>query len=198
MKVFLILYLFFSANILIAQSFIDIPDFDEWKGHKFSLVDYATTDGDTLSESFYQNKVCFLIFYRLGCPPCMKEISTLNKLKKHYEEENGLVVVGLCEANLEEYKRFIKYHTHKSEASSSSNLMLNYHTIPIPEYPIVLVGRKNFFNKYKVTGVPVSLIIDRNGVVVEVFKGFSPSTKEDKEVWLQNNIETIDELLKNN
>jgi len=118
----------------------------------FTLKDIAGSD---VSLSDFEGKVVVLDLWATCCPPCRQEIPILVGL---YEEFNGqglvVVGVGLDEGGVDALRPF-----------AEANRMT---------YP-VLVGDKALGEAYKVTSIPTTFVIGRDGAIVSKHVGFSPA-----------------------
>lgn len=104
----------------------------------------------TLAEQ--RGKAVILNFWSTTCAPCVAEIPGLNTLYRELSG-HGLVVVGIAlDGSAEPVRELI------------ARLRL--------AYPIVLDSDKEvYFDSYGLFGQPISVLIDRNGTVVEQIIG---------------------------
>ena len=102
--------------------------------------------------SAYKGKVVILNFWSTTCPPCVQELPSLNDLYR--EQKHGdLVVLGIA-----------LDATEKPVRELVGKLWL--------EFPVMLDSNKDvYFDSYGLFGQPVSVIIDRNGLVREKIIG---------------------------
>ncbi len=109
----------------------------------FSLV---TLDGKEIElESFAKDKVALLVFGTTWCPSCRHEIP---HLKEYYSElkDDGLNVLGI---DIQESAKKVKSLMDKNEVN----------------YPVVLDSKGVAARLYKVVGIPLNIVLDRNGVI---------------------------------
>jgi peroxiredoxin len=118
----------------------------------FTLKDIAGSD---VSLSDFEGKVVVLDLWATWCPPCRQEIPVLVELYEEFEDQ-GLVVVGvgMDEGGADVLRPF-------AEANKMT-------------YP-VLVGDKAVGEAYKVTSIPTTFVIGRDGAIVSKHVGFSPA-----------------------
>ncbi len=104
----------------------------------------------TLAEQ--RGKAVILNFWSTTCAPCVAEIPGLNTLYRELSG-HGLVVIGIAlDGSAEPVRELI------------ARLRL--------AYPIVLDSDKEvYFDSYGLFGQPISVLIDRNGTVVEQIIG---------------------------
>ncbi len=111
----------------------------------FTLKDLQ---GTNLTLSHYRGKVVLLNFWSTTCPPCVAEIPSLVALY-HELRGQGLVVLGVA---LDPAERPVR------ELAAKLRI----------DYPLVLDSSKEvYFDSYGLFGQPVSVIIDRSGMVRE-------------------------------
>lgn len=115
----------------------------------FTLKD---TNGREVTLAGQRGKAVILNFWSTTCAPCVAEIPGLNTL---YRELNGhgLVVIGIA---------------LDGSAGPVRELIARLRLA----YPIVLDSDKEvYFDSYGLFGQPISVLVDRNGTVVEQIIG---------------------------
>ena len=112
-----------------------------------------TLDGQEITLSKLKGKVILLDFWATWCAPCRESIPHLIQLYKTYQKD-GLEVIGM---NLDRGDMDIVRHFVKST--------------DIP-YPIVITSQ-DVERGYGVTGLPTTILIDREGKIREKIVGFS-------------------------
>ncbi len=124
------------------------PSFD--LAPDFSL---QTFDGREITLSQLKGKVVLLDFWATWCAPCREAIPYLVQLYKNYRED-GLELIGMNmdKGDVESVRRFIT-------------------SMDIP-YPVVGAPEEVVRN-YRVTGIPVTVLIDKEGRIRERFVGFN-------------------------
>ncbi|MCF6210915.1 MAG: TlpA family protein disulfide reductase [Gammaproteobacteria bacterium] len=100
--------------------------------------------GENASLSDYHGKVVLLNFWATWCAPCRKEMPSMEKLWQTYREQ-GLVILAVSTDNGGEprIKNFVR--------------RLNL------TFPILLDPDSLASDRYQVSGIPVSFLIDRQG-----------------------------------
>jgi peroxiredoxin len=116
-------------------------------GQKASPFKLSTVDGKELElESFAKDKVTLLVFGATWCPSCRHEIPIL---KEYYNElkDDGLNVLAI---DIQESEKKVKSFVEKQQIN----------------YPVVLDSSAKTAMLYKVVGIPLNVILDKNGVIV--------------------------------
>lgn len=116
--------------------------------------DFTLSDlqGQKLTLSSYRGKVVLLNFWSTTCPPCVAEIPSLVALSREFKGQ-GLVVLGVA---LDPGDKPVRDLVARLKV----------------EYPVVMDSSKDvYFDSYGLFGQPVSVIVDRNGVVREKIIG---------------------------
>ena len=113
-----------------------------------------SADGDNIRLSEYLGHVVMLNFWATWCGPCRQEMPHLNQLYETYKNL-GFVVLGV---NLDEKKRQAR--------SLTSELGVTY--------PNVFDQDKKVSQSYRVDAMPTTVLIDRDGSVRHVHRGYRP------------------------
>ena len=112
-----------------------------------------TLDGQEITLFKLKGKVILLDFWATWCVPCRESIPHLIQLYKTYRK-NGLEVIGMNvdRGDMEAVQRFIK-------------------SMDIP-YPITITSQ-DVERSYGVTGLPTTILIDKEGKIREKMVGFT-------------------------
>ncbi len=108
--------------------------------------------GEEVSLKRFRGKIVLLNFWATWCPPCRKEIPSMIKLYKRYNDK-GLEIIGV---NLD---RMDKSGVEKF--SSEYNIT----------FPILLDPTGKIATLYGITALPATFILDRNGKIQERVAG---------------------------
>ncbi len=115
----------------------------------FTLKDLQ---GGRQTLSGYKGKLVLLNFWSTTCPPCVQELPSLNDLYKNHKQA-GLLVLGIA---LDPAEKPVRELVGKLRL----------------EFPIMLDSNKDvYFDSYGLFGQPVSVIVDRTGLVREKMIG---------------------------
>lgn len=126
-------------------------------GKKAAPFKLLTVDGKEIElESFAKDKVTLLVFGATWCPSCRHEIPLLKEFYTEFKDE-GLNVLGI---DIQESAKKVKSLIKKKGIN----------------YPVVLDSKADVARLYKVVGIPLNIVLDRNGVIE--YKGNKPPDKE--------------------
>ena len=115
----------------------------------FTLKDLQ---GPRQTLSAHKGKVVLLNFWSTTCPPCVQELPSLNELYKE-QRQAGLLVLGIA---LDPAEKPVRELVGKLRL----------------EFPIMLDSNKDvYFDSYGLFGQPVSVIVDRSGIIREKIIG---------------------------
>lgn len=141
LSTFVILVSAFSTNVVFAgvETGVDI-------GQKAASFKLLSVEGKELDlESFAKDKVTLLVFGTTWCPACRHEVPIL---KEYYNDlkDDGLKVLGI---DVQESKKKVKAFVEKNRIN----------------YPVALDSNAKVARLYKVVGIPLNIILDKDGVI---------------------------------
>ncbi len=113
-----------------------------------------TIEGQEIVLSGLRGKVVLLDFWATWCGPCKESIPHLIQLYKNYQDK-GFELIGMS--------------TDKAGEVEMVRRFVNSMDIP---YPIIMTPEEVARN-YKITGLPTTILIDREGKVREKIVGFN-------------------------
>ena len=127
---------------------------------RFSLEDLS---GRTVSLDglLKEKKAVLLNFWATWCPPCRAEIPDLIRLQEQYSAR-GFTVLGV---NVGESQGKV--------SSFASKVGINY--------PVLLDGDQAVAEKYRVVGIPTSLLISSDGKILGEYHAATPELFSDVE-----------------
>jgi len=129
-----------------------------------SAPDFTSIDsgGKPIALADYKGRVVLLDFWATWCTGCKVEIPWYMEFEKKYERR-GLSSIGVA-MDEEGWAKVRPYLQQK----------------PI-NYPIV-VGDPDFAKMYKVTSLPVTLLIDRHGRIADAHEGMVVKSEWEREI----------------
>ncbi|MDH5573024.1 MAG: TlpA family protein disulfide reductase [Gammaproteobacteria bacterium] len=120
--------------------------------------------GKNIKLSEYQGQVVLINFWASWCGPCRAEMPVLEELYKRYQSK-GFVVLGV---NVDDNQ------------TKAQDLLKK---IPV-SFPVLFDTDKNLTEKYQVDAMPSTFMVDRDGVLRAVHKGYLAdyATKYENEI----------------
>jgi cytochrome c biogenesis protein CcmG/thiol:disulfide interchange protein DsbE len=102
-------------------------------------------EGEEISLSQYQGSVVLINFWATWCPPCRAEIPDIEKAYQA-RSNDGFVVLGIA-------------------VEQAHSLVAPFVEIMGMSYPVLLDERSQVYKTYRIPGLPVSILVDRDGVI---------------------------------
>ena len=115
----------------------------------------ASLEGEPWSLSKLRGNVVLLNFWASWCEPCRQEMPQLQQLHERYSDD-GLVVLGVSDEDPDTARRYLKEHGI--------------------DYPSVHDGNGSAMQSYQINAIPTSLIIGRDGELLERVEGYTPAS----------------------
>lgn len=140
-----IIIIFLIAGLL--GSFVGAMD-KAPKPSKSKTIDFTLSDlnGKSHTLSKYKGKVIFLNFWATWCPPCRAEMPAMQKMYKSWNSKKYVMLA----VNIGQDKQTVKSFANK-----------NGYT-----FPILLDSTSKIARKYRVSGIPTTYIINKEGKIV--------------------------------
>lgn len=128
--------------------------------------DFTLTNlnGEEVSLSDYRGQNVYLNFWASWCPPCRAEMPDMEEIHQEYQDK-GLVVLTV---NLAESKDTVQKFITANDFT----------------FPVLLDPKNEAAKLYKITSIPVSVFINKDGVIAE--KRVGMLTKKQMEELIQS------------
>src|SRR5262245_2920409 len=107
--------------------------------------------GQRISLNDYRGKLVFLHFWATWCQPCAEEAPVIDALRKNLQHRNFQVVMISLDTGWSVVKEFTQQHN--------------------VGFPVYLDPGRQVADLYGVYALPVTFLIDRNGVIVKRILG---------------------------
>jgi peroxiredoxin len=123
-----------------------------------------SADGTNLRLSEHRGQVVLINFWASWCGPCRQEFPHLDALQQQYEDL-GFTVFGV---NVEQ------------DRASADKVLRD---IPVT-FPVLFDDNNEVSELYNVDAMPMTVLVDRNGVIRSLHRGYKPGYEEayDREV----------------
>ncbi|MBC55090.1 MAG: redoxin [Gammaproteobacteria bacterium] len=125
----------------------------------FTLPGVRPSDS-TVQLSELQGKVVYVDFWASWCLPCLRSLPQINGLYEQYRDQGFEVVAITIDDPVEDATEFLE-------------------DLEVPlAYSVVLDATAEVMDQYRVVGMPTSFLIDRDGMIRKVHKGFREGDTE--------------------
>ena len=128
--------------------------------HDFTLKSYS---GKNLKLSEYRGNVVLINFWASWCGPCRQEMPLLEKLHQQYSPY-GFTILGV---NVEE------------DSTAAKKLLKDIKVT----FPILFDSRNSVSKAYNVMAMPTTVMIDRDGNMRYLHKGYKPGDEANYKKW---------------
>jgi peroxiredoxin len=143
------------ALTVLATSSLAASDLAGKPAPDFAL---KSSTGANLRLSEYRGDVVMINFWATWCGPCRQEMPLLDQLYSRYQRV-GFSLLGV---NIDD---------------DSSRAMDMIHELGV-SFPVLFDSRKEVSKLYQVDAMPVTVLVDREGNVRHVHKGYKPGYEE--------------------
>jgi cytochrome c biogenesis protein CcmG, thiol:disulfide interchange protein DsbE len=130
-----------------------IGDMDKIKGKSYPYLKYLT---DSAGVAGWENKILFINFWFAKCLPCIAEFNSLNRLYDEFKRDSTFKLISFTFESPQEIEKMRKKYS----------LLFDIYSLPREE--INKLSLSNLF--------PTNIIIDKNGLVDELFIGGETNT----------------------
>ena len=137
---------------------------------KIENVEFTNLNGEKLSLIDYSENPKIINFWATWCAPCRKEMPSLNKLKML----NDFIDVDIIPINIggDTKEKSVKF----------------FKDININNLDIFSGSGEEFSEKFKIRGLPTTILIDKNGYEFARIVGYIDFENESFLEWLINNL----------
>ncbi len=143
------------ALTVLAMSSLAVSDLAGKPAPDFVL---KSSTGANLRLSEYRGDVVMINFWATWCGPCRQDMPLLDQLYSRYQRV-GFSLLGV---NIDD---------------DSSRAMDMIHELGV-SFPVLFDARKEVSKLYDVDAMPVTVLVDREGNVRHVHKGYKPGYEE--------------------
>lgn len=122
---------------------------------------FINEKGDTISQANYKNSVVLLDYWFIGCRPCYEKMEALAELKDFYKDKANVEIIAIDAFSGDSFPDFLS--TCKS---LPKGITYGYDT------------SNNTKLKFKLSGYPTEIILNREGGIEKYFTGYNLDYKE--------------------
>ena len=144
------------------------PEDNPLIGKKAPSIELKDISGKKFSLSSLKGKVVLLQFWASQCPPCIRDLPSLDKIYQTYKNKKFVVVAVSTDSDQEVVKKIV----HEQKIS----------------LPVVVDSQREVMNQYGVFALPTSFLINKKGHIVEQYIG-------EKDWMSQKSTDTINKIL---
>jgi peroxiredoxin len=137
------------------------------EGDPAPAIEGVDLDGKKVTLADLKGKVVLISFWGSWCPPCRAEIP------EHVDMREALRAKG-----------FEVLSVNSGDSPKAARAFAEEHGI---EYPIVIDD--GISQKYRVSGFPTNLVVDRAGVIRDRSQGYSPAHLEEQRKLIEKLLE---------
>lgn len=112
----------------------------------------STQNGKITKLSQLKGKVVLLNFWATFCTPCLAELPSMERLLKNFRWEDFEILAISIDNS---WKDIDEFHSQ----------------LGTPPFPILLDQEKKVMDLYGIRRIPESVLIDKKGTIVQIFKG---------------------------
>jgi len=116
-----------------------------------------TKQAGSFDISQYQGKVVYLDFWASWCVPCRKSFPWMNEMQAIYQSKDFVIVA----VNLDKKKQLAQQFLNSNHAN----------------FEVIFDPKGKLAKKYKIKGMPSSILFNKQGVVVSAHIGFFEKKK---------------------
>jgi thiol-disulfide isomerase/thioredoxin len=121
---------------------------EPWQAPEFTALD---VEGKVVSLSAHRGQVVVLHFWATWCTSCRREMPSLDEFATQYASRG--------------------VHVLTVTAENSRKKVIEFFGDRVPSYEVLLDKGSRITRLYRVSGIPVTLLIDRSGYVVKHLAG---------------------------
>jgi|TARA_B110000902_G_C13901914_1_gene434679 peroxiredoxin len=143
------------------------------EGKKLPKIELPSLNDDLINLGKFEGKYIFINFWATWCKPCIENMPNFEKLIKKHKTDNIEFVYISVDKSKESWKKFVK----KKELNGINLFANGMKDEPISYFLNRIIYDNNGGIKAVLSGIPVYVLIDPNGTIIE--NDLQQSTKEE-------------------
>ncbi len=156
---FLQLFVFFLLMFFICSSCRKVERYVPVIGEPFTDFDIKDIDGVRINSINLKGKIFIIEFWATWCEPCRVTIPFLSSIQTKYKDK-GMEIIAI---SLDEDMNNVRMKDFVREYS-----------IPYR----VVIADNSIRKKFNIYMVPTIFLVDRNGILVNIYRGYIPDMEE--------------------
>lgn len=166
MKYFLIFLLLFSTA------------FAQRVGEEAYSFNLSNDEGELITLDEFKGKPILLNFWASWCPPCIEELPMFQELDQKLNSAEE-VVLNIVLVNTEEQEHAIPFLREKLhvELENAAFAATSLQTVMYRNQGVEMDSGGKLTRKYRLRGLPTTMIIDADGIVQDIWIGFLTAGK---------------------
>ncbi|KRB56349.1 TlpA disulfide reductase family protein [Flavobacterium sp. Root186] len=135
-------------------------------GTAFEIQKFKNKEGKNYDENYLKGKASLINFWSINCEPCIKEFPDLNRIKQQFN--NSVNFVAITVDSSVDVENFLKKHK------------FDYDQITDSLFPLL--------NELKINALPMTIILDKNGIILNVYGGLITDNENEVIETLKNSL----------
>lgn len=135
------------STLVLSQNYLE-------KGDQVNNFTFQTINGEKISLDDLKGKVVYINFFATWCKPCIKELALMEKHLLNDIEDDDFFFIALGRGHTAE-------ELQKFKDDKAYNFLIGTDT------------DKSLFKRFSEKGIPLNVIIDKNGKLIYKENGFS-------------------------
>ncbi len=152
----LVLVIALAAIVLVSGCVQQAPESGTKVGEKLLDIEFKDSQGKTVKFSDFRGKAIIINSWAAWCPFCIDEIPLFQKLSDEYGNNMTVLLIHRTGSQGESFERGLEF----------INKFPGARGIKITD-PVLTDPQDEFYKKVFGFGMPVSLIVDQNGIIKE-------------------------------
>jgi len=125
------------------------------KGQAAPLFDVKTLDGKRIRLEDLRGKIVLLAFWASWCGECVADVPMLKELYNEFGSDERFVMIGL---SLDNSAQTVRSLTRSQDMKWTQGVLGDWSQSKVP-------------SQYAVSFIPTTLLIDQNGILVDILRG---------------------------